>query len=158
MPQAAAEQEELIFLLIHYSRTAHHQRHTPHNYRTPIESSISAYLSSTSHYAPNANQLLTNYSFITHSLAFLMACDRATCALRAGFRFDLHGMIVSEIIRGFRYSDLFARQASSHRPQVWQVTVNYYPSSTLARMERSHLSPPLETKSHRGDSATLRHY
>jgi hypothetical protein len=45
----------------------------PHNQRTPIESGISECLSTTRQYAPNTNPLLTNYSFITHSLALSLA-------------------------------------------------------------------------------------
>jgi hypothetical protein len=72
-------------LLRNYQPTTRGEQ--PHNQRTPIESGISARLSSTSDCAPNTNQLLTNYSFITHSLALSLArslslsthCQRRHC-------------------------------------------------------------------------------
>src|ERR1017187_4171238 len=49
-------------------------------------------LSSTRHYAPNTNQLLTNYSFITHSLALSLA-------LKTSFNCQIHSRIYAALAR-----------------------------------------------------------
>jgi hypothetical protein len=58
-------------LLSHYPPTT--QKELLHYSRTPIESDGLEHLSTTRHYSPITNQLLTNYSFIIHMLALSLA-------------------------------------------------------------------------------------
>jgi hypothetical protein len=65
-------EQEIEFPLLRYYHPAT-RGVPPHNCQTPIESGVFACVSSTRHYSPNTNPLLTKYSFTTRLLALSLA-------------------------------------------------------------------------------------
>src|ERR1700757_4461053 len=93
----------------------------------------------------------TNYPELHSGGNALAECKQANTLSREGTLNNQFNL--SKTNPEVRFSDLFAEPSPLHRPQIQQVTGNYYPSATLARTRMPNSSLPLAISPRLEDSA-----